>query len=98
MKAAEAAYTQGIELDLPKGSHMLYANRSGVRLTLGNSEGALKLAPSTFTTAHIRKVCKCAVRAFSPSQQANGNALFLLLKTMLALLSAHEAYRAADCV
>ena len=84
---------------------MLYANRSGVRLTLGNSEGALedanaalKLAPSTFTTAHIRKVCKCAVRAFSPSQQANGNALFLLLKTMLALLSAHEAYRAADCV
>ena len=63
LKAAEAAYSKGIDLNLPKGSHTLYANRSGVRLNLGNAQGALEDAeaavehgPATFTTAYIRKV------------------------------------------
>lgn len=64
LKAAEGAFTKGIDLNVSKGSHMLYANRSGVRLALGNAQGALKDAeaaveagPATFTTSYIRKVC-----------------------------------------
>jgi len=63
LPAAERAYSKGIELELSKGKHTLHANRSGVRLTLGNAEGALedaqaavKLGPASFTTAYIRQV------------------------------------------
>lgn len=63
LAAAERAYSKGIALDLAKGKHTLYANRSGVRLTLGNAEGALedaqaavKQGPTSFTTAYIRQV------------------------------------------
>ena len=63
LKAAEAAYSKALALDAPTGKHLLHANRSGVRLNLGNAEGALedaqaavKLAPQGFTTAHVRLV------------------------------------------
>lgn len=63
LKAAEAAYSKALDLDTTTGKHLLHANRSGVRLNLGNVEGALedaqaavKLAPQGFTTAHIRLV------------------------------------------
>ncbi len=63
LPAAERAYSKGIELELSKGKHTLHANRSGVRLTLGNAQGALKdaqaavkLGPASFTTAYIRQV------------------------------------------
>lgn len=63
LKAAEAAYSKALDLDTTTGKHLLHANRSGVRLNLGNAEGALedaqaavKLAPQGFTTAHIRLV------------------------------------------
>lgn len=66
LHAAELAYTKGIDLELSRGKHTLYANRSGVRLTLGNVEGALedaqtavKLGPTSFTTAYIRQVGRC---------------------------------------
>lgn len=63
LKAAEGVYSQALELDIPQGKHLLHANRAGVRLTLGNAEGALhdaqaavQLAPPAFTTAYIRQV------------------------------------------
>jgi len=63
LPAAERAYSKGIELEMSTGKHTLHANRSGVRLTLGNAEGALedaqaavKLGPASFTTAYIRQV------------------------------------------
>lgn len=63
LKAAEAAYSKALDLNIPTGKHLLLANRSGVRLSLGNADGALtdaqaavSLAPSGFTTAHIRLV------------------------------------------
>lgn len=63
LKAAERVYSQALELDVPQGKHLLHANRAGVRLTLGNAEGALhdaqaavQLAPPSFTTAYIRQV------------------------------------------
>ena len=63
LKAAEQVYSQALDLDIPQGKHLLHANRAGVRLTLGNAEEALqdaqaavKLAPPSFTTAHIRQV------------------------------------------
>ncbi|DBA94290.1 TPA: hypothetical protein ACH3X1_001904 [Trebouxia sp. C0004] len=70
LPAAECAYSKGIELDLSKGKHTLHANRSGVRLTLGNAQGALedaqaavKLGPASFTTAYIRQVeALCALK------------------------------------
>lgn len=72
LKAAEGVFSQGLELDIPQGKHLLHANRAGVRLTLGNAEGALqdaqaavKLAPPGFTTAYIRQVrpslCLCLI-------------------------------------
>ena len=72
LKAAEQVYSQALELDIPQGKHLLHANRAGVRLTLGNAEGALhdaqaavQLAPPTFTTAYIRQV-GCCVHALLP--------------------------------
>ena len=63
LKAAERVFSQALDLDIPQGKHLLHANRAGVRLTLGNAEGALqdakaavKLAPPNFTTAYIRQV------------------------------------------
>lgn len=53
---------QGISLGAA-GIHLLYANRSGARLTLGDVEGAKEDAdraansgPPSFTTAYIRQV------------------------------------------
>lgn len=64
LKAAEQAYSKGLELEVSRGKHLLHANRSGVRLTLGNAQGALEdaqaaieLAPPGFTTAYVRQVC-----------------------------------------
>ena len=63
LKAAEQVFSQALDLDIPQGKHLLHANRAGVRLTLGNAEGALqdaqaavKTAPPNFTTAYIRQV------------------------------------------
>ena len=63
LKAAEQAYSKGLALDTPRGKHLLHANRSGVRLSSGNAEGALEdaqaavnLAPAGFATAHVRLV------------------------------------------
>lgn len=61
-RAAEL-YTQGLELQPPVGRHLLLSNRSGVRLEMGDVEGALadadaaaQCAPASFTTAAIRQV------------------------------------------
>lgn len=74
LKAAEKVYSQALELDIPRGKHLLHANRAGVRLTLGNTEGALqdaqaavKLAPPGFTTAYIRQVCPILPPLFCPA-------------------------------
>ena len=63
LKAAERAYSQGLDLDISRGKHLLHANRSGVRMGLGNAQGALedaeaavKLAPASFATALVRQV------------------------------------------
>jgi tetratricopeptide (TPR) repeat protein len=63
LKRACALYTVGLELDPPGGRHLLLSNRSGVRLELGDAEGALEdataateCAPPGFTTAAIRQV------------------------------------------
>jgi hypothetical protein len=55
---------QALELDAPNGRHLLYANRSGARLQLGDKLGAAEDAaaaaecgPPSFTTAYIRQVC-----------------------------------------
>lgn len=63
LRAAERVFSQALDLDIPQGKHLLHANRAGVRLSLGDAEGALqdaqaavKLAPPNFTTAHIRQV------------------------------------------
>ena len=62
LQAAERAYSKGIDLGLSRGKHLLHANRSGVRLTLGDAQGALEdaqaaaqLGPPTFSTAYIRQ-------------------------------------------
>ena len=54
---------QGIELQPPKGVHMLLSNRSGARRSLGDKLGALEdanraadLAPPAFHTAYVRQV------------------------------------------
>ncbi|KAL4444073.1 hypothetical protein ABPG75_011810 [Micractinium tetrahymenae] len=61
-RAAEL-YTQGLELQPSAGRHLLLSNRSGVRLEMGDAEGALDdanaaaaCAPASFTTAAIRQV------------------------------------------
>lgn len=77
LHAAELAYTKGIDLELSRGKHTLYANRSGVRLTLGNAEGALEdaqaaveLGPTSFTTAYIRQFeALCALKRHQEASQ-----------------------------
>lgn len=56
-------YTQALQLHPPHGMHLLYANRSGARLSMGDSEGAvedaeaaLRCAPADFSTAVVRLV------------------------------------------
>ena len=63
LKAAEEVFSRALELDISRGKHLLHANRSGVRLTLGkaqaaleDAEAAVKLAPRSFTTAYVRQV------------------------------------------
>ncbi|EFN56786.1 hypothetical protein CHLNCDRAFT_59647 [Chlorella variabilis] len=63
LQRAAQLYTRGIELQAPAGRHLLLSNRSGVRLELGDAEGALQdanaaaeCAPPDFTTATIRQV------------------------------------------
>lgn len=80
LKAAERVYSQALELDIPQGKHLLHANRAGVRLTLGNAEGALhdaqaavQLAPPNFTTAYIRQV-GCFARTALPCPALSGPA------------------------
>ncbi|KAL4429988.1 hypothetical protein ABPG77_004358 [Micractinium sp. CCAP 211/92] len=60
---AERLYTQALELRPPAGRHLLLSNRSGVKLEMGDAEGALadanaaaQCAPASFTTAAIRQV------------------------------------------
>ncbi|PSC75352.1 tetratricopeptide repeat 1 [Micractinium conductrix] len=64
-RLAQAAelYSRGLALEPPTGRHLLLSNRSGVRLELGDAEGALEDAsaaaaccPPGFTTAAIRQV------------------------------------------
>lgn len=63
LDAACASYTEALGLDAPYGRHLLLANRSGARLQLGDSQGALQDAnaatecgPPSFHTAVIRQV------------------------------------------
>lgn len=57
LRQAEDIYTQAIQLDVKETLHLLYSNRSGVRLTIGNKDGALddalfaiECSPDNFTT------------------------------------------------
>ena len=91
LKAAEEAYSKGLELGSPRGSHLLHANRSGVRLSRGNAQGALEdaqaavqLAPAGFTTAHIRLVGHLAICTVLP---CNSFSALSFLATAPALLS-----------
>ena len=63
LDAACASYTEALGLDAPYGRPLLLANRSGARLQLGDSRGALQDAnaavecgPPSFHTAVIRQV------------------------------------------
>ncbi|CAD7703544.1 unnamed protein product [Ostreobium quekettii] len=63
LKEAMDKYSEGIALGVSSTLHLLYSNRSGVRLTLGDHEGAqadallaVEHAPVGFTTAHIRLI------------------------------------------
>lgn len=56
-------FDKGLEAAPPWGQHLLLSNRSGVKLALGDAEGALQdalnaahCAPSTFSTAAVRQV------------------------------------------
>ncbi len=53
---------QALELGVPNGRHLLYANRAGARLQLGDKRGAAddaataaECGPPSFTTAYIRQ-------------------------------------------
>lgn len=63
LQGAVDCYTEALELGLASGRHLLYANRAGARLSLGDKQGALEDAnsaascgPPSFTTAYIRQV------------------------------------------
>ena len=63
LKGALQCYSEALELNPPRGQHLLYANRSGVKLALGDAAGAVEdgqqaveQAPAGFTTAFIRLV------------------------------------------
>ena len=57
-----AVHVQALALGIPSGKHLLYANRAGARLTLGDKQGAMEDAneaaacgPPSFTTAYVRQ-------------------------------------------
>ena len=59
---------QAIELQPPKGMHMLLSNRSGARRSLGDKLGALEdanraaaMSPPGFHTAYVRQVGRVRV-------------------------------------
>ena len=63
LRGALRCYSEALELNPPRGQHLLYANRSGVKLALGDAAGAVQdgqqaveKAPAGFTTAFIRLV------------------------------------------
>ncbi|GMH42381.1 hypothetical protein BSKO_10300 [Bryopsis sp. KO-2023] len=63
LKGAEAKFTEALGLGVAESYYLLYSNRSGVRLSLGDREGvlddallAVKHSPKGFTTAHIRLI------------------------------------------
>ena len=64
LQRAVQLFTEGIEQSPPSGVHMLYSNRAGARLALGDKTGAVDdantaaaLSPQGFHTAYIRQVC-----------------------------------------
>ena len=64
LQRAVQLFTEGIEQSPPSGIHMLYSNRAGARLALGDKSGAVDdantaaaLSPQGFHTAYIRQVC-----------------------------------------
>jgi hypothetical protein len=74
LDAACASYTEALGLDTPYGRHLLLANRSGARLQLGDSRGALQDAdaaaecgPPSFHTAIIRQVLLLCLNTGGPS-------------------------------
>ena len=74
LDAACASYTEALGLDTPYGRHLLLANRSGARLQLSNSRGALQDAaaaaecgPPSFHTAVIRQVLSFCLDVRRPS-------------------------------
>jgi hypothetical protein len=61
------------------GRHLLLSNRSGVRLELGDAEGALQdasaaaaCAPPDFTTAVIRQACFALAGSVLPDEICQG--------------------------
>lgn len=63
LRGALRCYSEALELNPPRGQHLLYANRSGVKLALGDAAGAVQdgqqaveKAPAGFTTAFIRLI------------------------------------------
>ena len=61
---AENRYTAALELNVMENRHLLYSNRSGVRLQVGNLEGALsdalaaiEHAPLDYTTVMRPVLC-----------------------------------------
>jgi len=59
---AEALYTQALEVGAPRGSHLVLANRSSMRLQQGNLDGALADAlaaqaagPADWTRGMVRE-------------------------------------------
>ncbi|KAK9804311.1 hypothetical protein WJX72_006242 [[Myrmecia] bisecta] len=78
LHAAVELYTQGLEVAPAQMRHLLYANRSGARRGLGDSQGALDdanaaaaAAPPGFTTAFVRQVeAHVALQQFREAAQA----------------------------
>ena len=63
LQRAVQLFTEGIEHSPPSGVHMLYSNRAGARLALGDKSGAVDdantaaaLSPQGFHTAYVRQV------------------------------------------
>eukprot|EP00210_Caulerpa_lentillifera_P009282 g8847.t1 len=63
LEEAEMQYSKGLELNVKHTFHLLFANRSGVRLSRKNLEGALEDAlaavqhsPPSYTTGYLRLI------------------------------------------
>ena len=82
-RGALRCYSEALELNPPRGQHLLYANRSGVKLALGDAAGAVQdgqkaveQAPAGFTTAFIRlvRLASC-LQAVLPCSAGGGTQL-----------------------